>query len=673
MGKKNIRVILLVWDIVAIILISFSLIMMFETLIKGLLLDANTHVFTEVTDDVQAEYRNAMEFIAEKSALPYGESLKEVFSHLKDLALSNLKYDRSLVMILGPDTAFPGEIGRRNAQSQPLTAAGLDYRYFHLAAAGIPGSLSAAEIANIGRLTDDTGRKYLSAFYKSDAAGQPATLQGFPNADEALMLRRALTTDKTAPGASSRRVEFTFQGRGYVGTAGFLNVPVGRGLVRNAIETWNPVLVVADDKDDFFFLINNVRNLFLAVMGGIVILILFIKLYNTNLVTREIRTIAGTIRDESTAISRKGEVGTALTPLDPKFGETATLFDSYTGLNAKLAEVGGIMSGIADRDLFTATLKNDRSLLEPHEVNMAILFLDVQGFTAVSEKHKEKAMSIINRIWAAVEEATAARSGKINKYMGDAALVIFPEASSAPPARRAVETALDVIERVPMLRGELGIDFNFRLGIDYGKLVYGKTGSAAKYELGVIGDPVNTAARCEALNKKFGTTILITGEALKNAGLTPEKTFAGRERRSYTPFLIDSARPKGKQESKELFTVLAKETAGFRIVGADAAFAEDCLEAYARSLADLQGGIALWREKSGKDGPKKWAVLARAFGRIWLERQFPPARMFLGRLLSSEEQARLQNDPAAWLKQAELKIRVPDADWIESGAVELEK
>jgi len=68
---------------------------------------------------------------------------------------------------------------------------------------------------------------------------------------------------------------------------------------------------------------------------------------------------------------------------------------------------------------------------------MAVLFLDVQGFTGIAETHKEKAMAMINRIWAAVEAPVYRNKGKINKYMGDAALVIFRIRAGTRPDQRS--------------------------------------------------------------------------------------------------------------------------------------------------------------------------------------------------------------------------------------------
>ena len=69
-----------------------------------------------------------------------------------------------------------------------------------------------------------------------------------------------------------------------------------------------------------------------------------------------------------------------------KFIETSNLDDSFLGLVKSLEDLGDIISGIADRDLFIATLKNDDSLLNPHDEMMTIMFLDIQGFTSITEK-----------------------------------------------------------------------------------------------------------------------------------------------------------------------------------------------------------------------------------------------------------------------------------------------
>jgi class 3 adenylate cyclase len=670
MTKRNIRLILFIWDAVAIALIFFSLIMMFEIVIKNLLIDANIHTFTEVAETSQGEYKNAMNFLDSKPGLPYADSIKAITSYLKDFSLNNLTHDRSLAMVVSHDRAFPTAIGARNTPAETYQSDDIDFASFYFAAARIPASLTREEYGTIEKKLNEADRKYLAFYYKADDPAKNPVLAGYPGQSDALHLRHLLSgLGKTSP----THVEFTLKGRAYVGVAGFLSVPIGSGLNKASLETFNPVIVIADAADDFFALINNIRNLFLIILGAVIGIVFFIKVYNTYIITREIKDISGTIREESLAIERKGEIGTALKELPLKFRETGTLYDSYSQLSVKLADVGEIIAGIADRELFVATLKNDKSLLDPHEVEMAILFLDVQGFTAVSEKHKEKAMSLINRIWSAVEAATGKQQGKINKYMGDAALIIFPETSrdkQEPASRRAVRAAIEILESVPALKKELAIEFNFRIGIDFGKLVYGKTGSDRNFELGVIGDPVNTASRCEGLNKKYGTNILLTGEALRNAGFKTEKAQALSDdpAREFSFILLDKARPAGKKEAKQIYSLLVKTKSSgqIRLAGTDAAYDEPALDSYTHALQDLVEGIGAWQESDKKAAAKKWGALAT-------ESRFPPARNFLSKLLSGDELARFSADPVAWLKATDIKIKAPDADWIAYGAVELPK
>jgi class 3 adenylate cyclase len=673
MNKKNIRLILLVWDVVAALLIFFSLIMIFETMIKKLLIDSNIHVFNEVIDNAQVENRNAMSFLEGKPDLPYGESVAAVADFLKDFSLGGLKHDRSLVMVLSRDPAWRSVIGLKKGDIGADWQKEIDYRALHAAAAGIPTVLSPTEYESIGKKAGAEDLKRLDFFYKQDHAAKQALLTVFPNQGEAAVLRR-IFSDAGLP-AQENHVEFSFLGRPYIGSAAFLSSPVHAGLERNKPETFNPVIVAADAQEDFFFRINVIRDLFLAVLGGIIAVVFAIKVINVRNITKEIKEISGTIEDESRAIERQGEIGTALRKLQPRFRETSSLYDSYSHLSGKLLDVGEIISGIADRDLFVATLKNDSSLLDPHETDMAILFLDVEGFTSVAERYKAKAMSIINAIWSAVEKAADRQRGKINKYMGDAALVIFPQgqpAGAAPAAQRAVGAAMEIISGVPELGRRLGISFKFRIGIDYGRLVYGKTGSDRNYELGVIGDPVNTASRCEGLNKRFGTHILITGEALRQACFQAGRAHVFAEAGECVFFLADKVRPHGKKEAKSLYTVMIKESGGMRLAGGDEAFPPAVLESYARLQEEMSAGLAVWG-RNKKDGERKWAELAKQAGRLAAASHFAPACALLSLLLANEELARFEANPAGWLKAEAIRIKEPAANWLEYGSVEIPK
>ena len=215
----------------------------------------------------------------------------------------------------------------------------------------------------------------------------------------------------------------------------------------------------------------------------------YFKIKNTIEATREIQTISENIITISKELKNTGIVSSETKYLLTKFKETFSLENSFSDLTKSLVSVGDIISGIADRDLFVATLKNDDSILKPHDEMMAVLFLDIQGFTTIAEKNKNDIMKIVNSIWMSVEKVIGQKKAKINKYMGDACLIIFRDKdnkSNNPTALNAFYCAIELLEMVPDIGKQLDISFNFRVGVDYGKVTYGKTGTDNNYELGVI-------------------------------------------------------------------------------------------------------------------------------------------------------------------------------------------
>lgn len=156
---------------------------------------------------------------------------------------------------------------------------------------------------------------------------------------------------------------------------------------------------------------------------------------------------------------------------------------------------------------------------------VAILFLDVRGFTAFSnERSPEVVVGVLNRLLEQAVEAVAAKRGTVNKYLGDGLLAIF----GAPiqlenPCLAAVEAALEIAKRVRGLNhlfAATGVPpMKIGIGIHAGEVVVGSIGSPKhKLEYTVIGDAVNVASRIEQLNKPLGTEILVSEEVWSKCG-----------------------------------------------------------------------------------------------------------------------------------------------------------
>lgn len=617
--RKNLRQVLLNWDIAAIVLLLVAVVSMFEVVIKRLMVDARLDDYQDVVEVVDERFTTALGFVERRELLPYRESLTLISNYSRSLALSLLPHQRSFSLVLlrdGQPTAFAA---LRTDPDQNLEADRFRAE----------GELGAAAL-----------RRLADSLPESRQPGEPA-----------------------------RRFSFELDGEPYIGVVGLLSAQPRRGGVREQEPGPAPLLLVADRQRDFFLAVNRTRNLFLAVMGGILGVILAVKLLSTITATREIREIQARLLEEGRVIRSSGQVGLSLTSPVLSFRETKDLFSSYSDLNRVLAEVGEIIGGLSDPDLFVAVLRNDRSLLEPHDTSMSVLFIDVVGFTAIAESQGTRSMRIINRIWDCVEQAVSRHGGKVNKYIGDAALILF-SGSGSKDALAAVQTAAELLQDVDSLSHELGVELNFRVGLDHGELVYGRTGSARKYELGVIGDPVNTASRLEALNRRYGTQILLSGAILQAARLTDTSTDLQGELKLLH---LDRVRPKGKKIPIDLFTLVKFDAEGRHFLGAKTVLEAETLEAYEKLEKACRAGLAYWKKGEQQRGEQLWSRLAQGFARLWLGSHFAPGGVLLQRLVKASEIRLLKAEPITWLKRRSVEVQPPREDWLLHGAPELAK
>ena len=137
-------------------------------------------------------------------------------------------------------------------------------------------------------------------------------------------------------------------------------------------------------------------------------------------------------------------------------------------------------------------------------VDCAILFVDIRGFTTMSESMEpEQVVEILNKYLELTSSSIFKYGGTLDKFIGDATMAIF----GAPlPMEdhvfKAVCAANDMVERSHELARELeerfGRSVSFGVGVHCGKAVVGNIGTARRMDYTAIGDTVNTSARLEA-------------------------------------------------------------------------------------------------------------------------------------------------------------------------------
>ena len=139
---------------------------------------------------------------------------------------------------------------------------------------------------------------------------------------------------------------------------------------------------------------------------------------------------------------------------------------------------------------------------------MSFLFMDIVGFTPISEYYKnnddpEGLVELINEFLNEVSNIILKNGGMIDKYMGDCVMAIFGAPLDMPNhAEMAIKSCQEIEEKVKELKilyKERGLpDINVGTGVNTGIAIVGNMGSKTRLDYSVVGDAVNLAARLEA-------------------------------------------------------------------------------------------------------------------------------------------------------------------------------
>jgi adenylate cyclase len=151
------------------------------------------------------------------------------------------------------------------------------------------------------------------------------------------------------------------------------------------------------------------------------------------------------------------------------------------------------------------------------EKNLAILFADVRGFTALSERMSPyDVIYFLNRYFHLASKVIENHGGYVDNYMGDGLMALFGHDDAPDAAFRAVSAGLTMLEEVEKrsrhFKELYGVSVRIGLGVDHGNVVVGTIGAGDRQRMTAIGDAVNFASRIESANKKYGTELLISNE-----------------------------------------------------------------------------------------------------------------------------------------------------------------
>lgn len=159
---------------------------------------------------------------------------------------------------------------------------------------------------------------------------------------------------------------------------------------------------------------------------------------------------------------------------------------------------------------------------------VAVLFADIVGFTALSERMPpEDVVALLRQFHERMTARIFACGGTVEKYIGDAILATFGvpmaterDAGQALKCADRMLAALDDWNRERKAAGEPALAMG--IGVNYGPAVIGDVGSERSMSFTVIGDTVNTASRLQALTRTLQTPLLVGDGVVQAARGQPD-------------------------------------------------------------------------------------------------------------------------------------------------------
>lgn len=161
---------------------------------------------------------------------------------------------------------------------------------------------------------------------------------------------------------------------------------------------------------------------------------------------------------------------------------------------------------------------NDDEAAKSEVADCSVAFIDLCSFTKFSEENPpEVVIRLLNGYFEAIVEAVLPFGGTIDKFIGDAVMVIFRGDDHVQRAAEACLAVRDAVRGVASaLKGETGFDAEVSIGLNTGQALLGPVGaqSLGRLDFTVIGDMVNTAARLQGFSEAGGISITAETRAL---------------------------------------------------------------------------------------------------------------------------------------------------------------
>ena len=192
---------------------------------------------------------------------------------------------------------------------------------------------------------------------------------------------------------------------------------------------------------------------------------------------------------------------------------------------ARLTEIYGLMR--KSRNILEAYLgrQTGEKVLEGHirrgdgeDIHAVIWFCDLRDSTVLADSmSRADFLRLLNEFFECVLGPVLTRGGEVLRFIGDAALAIFPvDGSEAEACERAVRAAQDARGCMDAANASRARPLAFGIGLHMGDVLYGNIGTPTRIEFTVIGAAANEAARIEALTKTLGVPLILSAPVARH-------------------------------------------------------------------------------------------------------------------------------------------------------------
>jgi adenylate cyclase len=167
---------------------------------------------------------------------------------------------------------------------------------------------------------------------------------------------------------------------------------------------------------------------------------------------------------------------------------------------------------------------NPNFLAEPVRQNAAIVFIDLSGFTLLSEAlGPDRVRELLKEFHALVDKEVTACGGMITSFLGDGAMILFglPEPTTRDAARAADCAARLCGSAARWLASQAeppGAKLGYKVGAHYGIIVASRLGGMSHHHITATGDTVNVASRLMEVAARHGAELAVSDELLRAAG-----------------------------------------------------------------------------------------------------------------------------------------------------------